>query len=147
LRLERVPYKGAPQMLPDLIEGRLQAAVLPVGASLPHVRAGRLTMLGCSASERLPALPAVPTLGEGGVSAAPLITAHFVLGPPRLPAEIAERLSGAVRQVGQSAEFRQELDRLLIATAVRSPEQTRELLAQAEAQYAQHVRETGASID
>ncbi|ACB33584.1 conserved hypothetical protein [Leptothrix cholodnii SP-6] len=145
--LERVPYKGGPQMLPDLLEGRLQAAVLPVGFSAPHVRSGRLVMLGCSMGERIAALPAVPTLAESGVAAAPLITAHFVLGPPRLPAEIVERLAAAVHQAAATAEFKHEMERLLIVGAVRSPAQTRELMGQAEAQYVQYVRETGASID
>lgn len=145
--LERVPYKGAPQLLPDLLEGRIQAAVLPVGASLPHVRSGRLTVLGCSMADRIAALPAVPTLAESGVSTAPLITAHFVLGPPHVPAEVVERLASAVRQAAQTPEFRQEMDRLLIAGDARSPAETRELMLQAEAQYAQFVRETGASID
>lgn len=131
--LERVPYKGAPQMLPDLLEGRIQAAVLPVGASLPHVRAGRLVMLGCSVAERIAALPTVPTLGEAGVGAAPLVTAHFVLGPPRLPADIVERLAAAVRQAAQTADFRQEMDRLLIVGPARSPGETRELMLRAEA--------------
>ncbi|MBL8289225.1 MAG: tripartite tricarboxylate transporter substrate binding protein [Rubrivivax sp.] len=147
ITLERVPYKGAPQLLPDLLEGRIQVAVLPVGASLAHVRAGRLAMLGCSTAERIPALPAVPTLAESGVSAAPLITAHFVLGPARLPAEIIERLAGAVRQAAQAAEFKQEMDRLLIVGTARAPAETRELMLRAEAQYAQFVRDTGASID
>jgi tripartite-type tricarboxylate transporter receptor subunit TctC len=145
--LERVPYKGAPQLLPDLLEGRIQAAVLPVGASIPHVRSGRLTMLGCSMAERIPALPAVPTLAESGVSVAPLITAHFVLGPPRMPVEIIERLASSVRQAAQAPEFKQEMDRLLITGNARSSAQTRELMLQAEAQYVQFVRETGASID
>lgn len=145
--LERVPYKGAPQLLPDLLEGRIQAAVLPVGASVPHVRSGRLVMLGCSMAERLAALPTVPTLGESGVSVAPLITAHFLLGPPRLPVEIVARLAAAVRQAAQTAEFKQEMDRLMIVGTARSPSETRELMLQAEAQYVQFVRETGASID
>ncbi len=145
--LERVPYKGAPQLLPDLLEGRLQAAVLPVGASVPHVRAGKLTILGCSMAARIPSLPAVPTLSESGVSAAPLITAHFLLGPPRLPGDIVERVASAVLQAGQSAEFKQEMDRLLIVGGTRSPAETRDLMQQAEAQYAQYARETGASID
>lgn len=145
--LERVPYKGAPQMLPDLLEGRIQAAVLPVGASVAHVRSGRLVMLGCSMAERMAALPTVPTLAEAGVSGAPLITAHFVLGPPRLPAELVDRLAAAVRQAAQTAEFKQEMDRLLIGTSARSPAETRDLMLQAEAQYVQFVRETGASID
>lgn len=146
-KLDRVPYKGTPQLLPDLLEGRLQAAVLPIGASAPHVRAGRLVVLGCSMAERIAALPAVPTLAESGVAAAPLITAHFVLGPPRLPADIVERLAGAVVQAAQTAEFRQEMDRLLIVGPARGPAETRALMLQAEAQYLHHVRETGASID
>lgn len=146
-KLERVPYKGAPQMFPDLFEGRLQAAVVPIGASIPHVRAGRLVMLGCSVAERIPALPDVPTLAELGVSGPPLITAHFVLGPPRLPVEIVERLAAAIRQAALTAEFRQEMERLLIVGPVRPPAETRELMRQAEAQYVQYVRETGATID
>lgn len=146
-KLERVPYKGTPQMLPDLFEGRIQAAVLPIGASAPHVRSGRLVMLGCSAAERIAAMPTVPTLGESGVSAAPLITAHFLLGPPRLSVEIVERLAAAVRQAALTPDFKLEMDRLLIVGTARSPTETRELMAQAEAQYVQYVRETGASID
>lgn len=145
--LERVPYKGSAQALPDLLEGRLHAAVLPIGTSVPHLRSGRLAMLGCSISERIPALPAVPTLAESGVSAAPLIVGHFVLGPPRLPADIVDRLAAAVRQTAQAADFKQEMDRLLIVGAVRSPAETRDLVLQAEAQYANYVRATGASID
>ncbi|MBL0946232.1 MAG: tripartite tricarboxylate transporter substrate binding protein [Hydrogenophaga sp.] len=145
--LDRVPYKGAPQLLPDLLEGRIQAAVLPVGASVPHVRAGKLVMLGCSMSERIAALPTVPTLAEAGVAVPPLITAHFVLGPPRLPADIVERLASAARQAAQTPEFRQEMERLMIVGNARSPAETRELMQQAEAQYVQFVRETGASID
>jgi tripartite-type tricarboxylate transporter receptor subunit TctC len=146
-KLERVPYKGASQLLPDLLEGRVQAAVLPVGFSAPHVQSGRLTMLGCSIAERIAALPSVPTFTESGVTAAPLITAHFLLGPPRLPAEIAERLAAEVQRAAQTPDFKREMDRLLIVGSARSPAQTLELMQRAEAQYAQYVRETGASID
>ena len=89
----------------------------------------------------------MPTLGESGVAAAPLITAHFLLGPPRLPGDIVERLAAAAHQATQSAEFKQEMDRLLIVGSLRSPGETRELMQQAEAQYAQYVRESGATID
>lgn len=147
IAFERVPYKGAPQLLPDLLEGRIQAAVLPVSASIGHARSGRLTLLGCSMAERIAAVPTVPTLAESGVPAAPLITAHFLLGPPRLPVDIVDRLAAAARQAAQSAEFKQEMERLLIVGSVRSPAETRELMLQAEAQYLQFVRETGASID
>ncbi|MEY4748948.1 MAG: hypothetical protein RIQ60_1162 [Pseudomonadota bacterium] len=147
ITLDRIPYKGVPQLMPDLLEGRVQAAVMPVAPSLPQVRAGRLVMLGCSSAERLAALPAVPTLAEGGVTAAPLITAHFVVGPPRLPAELVERLAAAVQQVTQTPEYQQEMERLMIVGRVRPPAETRELIQQVEAQYRQFVHDTGAHLD
>jgi tripartite-type tricarboxylate transporter receptor subunit TctC len=104
-------------------------------------------MLGCSAAERFPALPTVPTLREAGVAVPPLITAHFVLGPPGLPAELVARLADAVRQAAGTEAFRQEMDRLLIVGPVRSPAETRELMLQAEDQYARFARETGARLD
>jgi tripartite-type tricarboxylate transporter receptor subunit TctC len=121
--------------------------VLPIGASFPQVRAGRLVVLGCSLSDRLAALPSVPTLGEAGVAAAPLITAHFLLGPPGLPAEIVDRVARSVRQATLTADFKHQMDRLFIVGTARSPGETRALLQQVEAQYVQFVRETGATID
>ena len=147
ITLDRVPYKGVAQALPDLLEGRIQVAVMPVGASMPHVRSGKLVILGCSAAERFAALPSVPTLNESGVTAPPMITGHFVLGPPRLPQEKVERLSRAVTQAASTVEFRQEMDRLLIAGGARAAAEAMALIKQAEAQYQQFVRETGATID
>ena len=64
-----------------------------------------------------------------------------------LPADIIDRLTAAAQQAAQSADFKLEMERLLIVGKVRSPAETRELMLQAEAQYVQFVRETGASID
>ena len=56
-------------------------------------------------------------------------------------------MATAVRQAAQTADFKQEMDRLLIVGPVRSPTETRDVMLQAEAQYVQFVRETGDSID
>ena len=58
-----------------------------------------------------------------------------------------QRLAAAAQHAAKSTEFKQEMERLLIVGKVRSPAETRELMLQAEAQYVQFVRETGASID
>ncbi len=81
------------------------------------------------------------------MTAAPLITAHFLVGPPRLRADIVEQLAAAVRRATQTADYKQEMERLLISGPVRSPAETRELMLQAEAQYMQYARDTGASVD
>jgi tripartite-type tricarboxylate transporter receptor subunit TctC len=41
-----VPYKGTTQLLPDLIDGRVSMALDSMPAHLPHIKAGRLRVLG-----------------------------------------------------------------------------------------------------
>lgn len=146
IKLDRVRYKGGAQMLPDLLEpGAGGSASFGIQrAARTH---GQAKFLGCSASERFAALPNVPTLAEAGVSAPPLVAAHFLLGPPRLPDEIVGRLSAAVQRAAQTAEFKREMERLMIDSHARDPARTRELMIQSDAQYAQFARETGASLD
>lgn len=59
-----VPYRG--DAIPDLITGRLDFAVQPVGTVVPHVAAGRLRGLAVLSAVRLPLLPEVPTIAEAG---------------------------------------------------------------------------------
>lgn len=60
-----VPYKDSP--LPDLMGGRLSYAVMPSAAAVPLVRSGRLKALAVLSSERLSALPDVPTAVQAGL--------------------------------------------------------------------------------
>ena len=70
-------------------------------------------------------------------------TASTETAPPR--ATLAG--SDCVHQAASAIEFKQVMDRLLIVGGARSTADTRELLLQAEAQYVQYVRESGASIE
>ena len=45
MTLTRVPYRGAPQALPDLLAGRVQLMFGPLSALQPHVKSGALRLL------------------------------------------------------------------------------------------------------
>jgi tripartite-type tricarboxylate transporter receptor subunit TctC len=62
-----VPYKGSSQALPDLLAGNVSFMFDSIAASMVHVKAGKLRMLAVAASQRVPALPDLPTVAEGGV--------------------------------------------------------------------------------
>ena len=63
-----VPYKGgSPQYTIDLITGRLELAFASMAPVIPHVKSGRLKVLGTSADKRDPQFPEVPTIAESGV--------------------------------------------------------------------------------
>ena len=65
--IRAIPYKGDGPVTTALISGEVDLAVLPFSASVPHIKAGRLRILGVTSIKRSPSLPEVPTIAEGGV--------------------------------------------------------------------------------
>jgi tripartite-type tricarboxylate transporter receptor subunit TctC len=61
-----VGYRNPNVAIPDLIENRVQVAVLPLGTTLPAVRAGQVRVLTLLTTRRSALVPDVPTIGEAG---------------------------------------------------------------------------------
>lgn len=143
LRLTRVPYRGSAQMMPDLLENRVQLAFIPPGAGLPQVQGGRLKVLGCNAPQRLPALPELPTLVESSVSQGGVRPLHFVLAPAGLPAAQAQRLSQALLKAAADPALRAEYEQLHIVPEALGAEQSLAAIRDGERVWAQFVRDAG----
>lgn len=141
IRLNRIPYRGSVQMMPDLLEGRVQLSFMPPGFGAAHAKAGRLKLLGCNAAQRLPALPDVPTLAEAGVSSGGIRPYHFLIGPAQMPAAVTARLATAIQRAANEPGVRAEFEKLLIAVEVLGSEQTVAAIREGERVWAQFVRE------
>src|SRR4249920_1369047 len=61
-----VPFKAAPEILSEMIAGRIDYFLAPIAVALPFVRDGKLAALAVNTTARLPAIPNVPTLSETG---------------------------------------------------------------------------------
>ena len=61
-----VPYKGGAPALQDLIAGRVASYYSTLSTSLPYIETGKLIPIASTGSQRLPALPKVPTIAESG---------------------------------------------------------------------------------
>src|SRR5262245_10786522 len=87
-----VPYAGGPQIMADLIPGRIEASIDALPNSLPHIRSGAVNALAILPAASIPALPNVPTMGE--TIAGFEVSGASGVGVPRgTPAEIIERLN------------------------------------------------------
>ena len=101
-----VPYKGGASLTTDLLGGQIDLAVMAMPGAMPHVRAGKLTLLGLLLDKRLPSAPELPTVNEG--SAVKGVTMQIwagIGGPPRLPAPVVETLNATVRDILLDKEF------------------------------------------
>jgi tripartite-type tricarboxylate transporter receptor subunit TctC len=65
--LQHVPYTGSPQVVIDLLAGRIQGYFPPASTVMGHVRAGKLIALGTTDPKRTTILPDLPTMIEAGV--------------------------------------------------------------------------------
>jgi tripartite-type tricarboxylate transporter receptor subunit TctC len=62
--LLRVSYKSSPEAILDLTAGRLQVMVADFVTAIPHVKAGKLKVLGITTARRSSLLPEVPPIAD-----------------------------------------------------------------------------------
>jgi len=67
ITMNRIPFKGGPQVVQELVAGRIDFYVSPTLAVMPQYQSGQLKLLAVSAPTRLPSAPHVPTLIEAGI--------------------------------------------------------------------------------
>lgn len=97
--IRAIPYKGDGPVTTALISGEVDLAVLPFAASVPHIKAGRLRILGVTSSRRSPSLPDVPTIAEGGVPGFNAGSWQGLFAAAKTPKDIVAR----IQQVASSA--------------------------------------------
>ncbi len=99
-----VPYKGGGPAMADVIAGQAQIVMPSLIQVVPHIKSGRLRVLGTSGTRRSAVLPDVPTISESGV---PGYEAHNwwgILAPAGTPAPVVEKLHKDLTSVLSSRE-------------------------------------------
>jgi tripartite-type tricarboxylate transporter receptor subunit TctC len=111
LELTHVPYKGLP--VADLIAGVVDLQLEASTTALPNIKAGKIKALATSGSERIPALPDLPTLTEiradldpGGATGN---SWHAIFTPAGTPDAIVERLNTEIVKIVKTPEMQSRL--------------------------------------
>jgi tripartite-type tricarboxylate transporter receptor subunit TctC len=105
IELTHVPYKGGGPGIAALIGGETDLSFATFPSVIPHVKAGRLTLLAVSNFKRSRLLPDVPTIAESGVPGFGVDNWQGLLAPPRLPRRIQVALDREVAVILKSREF------------------------------------------
>ncbi len=110
LEFKHVPTKGGTESNTALLGGHVQFAT-GAGAHLPLVQQGAFRQLAIfHLDKRDPLFPDVPTLKEIGCPDNPAL-GYVILGPAGMPAAVTKKLQEVFKQVAQSAEFQQLLQK------------------------------------
>ncbi len=104
LQMVHVPYKGPPDALKDLLEGRVQLMMGAGHAHLAYVRSGKLRTIATASPGRIPGWGDVPTFAEQGLSGYENAGGIAVFGPAKLPREVVRRLNEEFAKILRSPE-------------------------------------------
>lgn len=88
-----VPFKSGAEAISEVIAGRIDYYLCPVGTAIPFIREGKLRALAVSQRQRLVALPDVPTTLELGFKDSDYEPWVGMLAPAGTPRPILERLA------------------------------------------------------
>ena len=99
-----VPYRGGAEVLVDLLAGVID--ITNEGSSLPHAKAGKLTLLNVNHFERFAEFPDVPTLSECGIKDADVPVWFALYAPPGTPNDIVEKVNAKANEISQTPEMK-----------------------------------------
>ena len=89
---EHVAYRSSGELMAALIAGQVQMAFDNLSSGLPHVRAGRLRLLGVASPERTPLAPEAPSIAET-LPGFESLTWGVLFAPASTPGAIVQRLN------------------------------------------------------
>lgn len=107
-----VPYKGAPQVLADLIGGQFQFMFADATFVLQQARSERVRALAVTTLQRTSSMPDVPTMTESGLPGYDLGGWYAAFMPAKAPREPAQRLAELINATMTTEKARDFLRKL-----------------------------------
>jgi tripartite-type tricarboxylate transporter receptor subunit TctC len=109
-----VPYRQAPQLVADLLAGRLQLYFTAGEPIASMIREGKMKAYAVTGAVRDPTLPNVPTMAEAGLPQLTVNPSDWTgfLAPAGTPSDVVAKLSAAADEAVASPEVRAMLSKL-----------------------------------
>lgn len=126
--ITHVPYRGSAPALQDVMASQADFVFDP-GVAFPHIKAGKVKLLGVASDRKSPFFPDAPTYADMGIKNASLDIWFGVWAPNKVPAEIIERLSAALTKALAVPALKQRFNNLGAEPAPLETAAFRKLLA------------------
>lgn len=138
--LTHVPYKGTSQILPDLLDARIDMALDSLPAYLPHLKSGKLRALAVATQRRSALLPELPTMADAGYPGVVSATDYAIFAPAGTPREAIALLNRETNAVLQMDDLRTKLAGAGIELVGGTPESLQAELADEIAKWDKVIR-------
>ena len=129
IAMNRIPFRGGPQVVQELVAGRVHFYVAPTLAIMPQYESGQLKVLAVTAPARLHNAPQIPTLKEVGID-----YVRFgwlgICAAEGTPQPIIDRLNRDIVSVVATVDYKNMIENAGSIAVSSTPEQLRDVIAQ-----------------
>jgi tripartite-type tricarboxylate transporter receptor subunit TctC len=134
-KMNHVPYKGAAPAVADLLPGRIQVWIGAANTLLPHIKEGKLRLLGDT-----------PTIAQSvpGYSLDPWL-GLFV--PAKTPQDVVMKIHGEVVKILGSPDLKSKLGPQGIELVTNSPADFARFIREDNAKWGKIIKEAGIKAD
>src|SRR5499427_617041 len=142
ITMNRIPFRGGPQVVQELIAGRVHFYVAPTLAIMPQYESGQLKLLAVTAPARLHNVPQIPTLKEVGID-----YVRFgwlgICAAEGTPQPIIDRLNREIATIVAMPEYKTIIESSGEIAIASTPEQFSQVIKQTLDDVVATIREFG----
>jgi tripartite-type tricarboxylate transporter receptor subunit TctC len=142
ISMNRIPFRGGPQVVQELVAGRVHFYVSPTLAIVPQYEEKQLKILAVSAPERLKNLSTIPTLTERGVNFVRFGWLGICAGAGT-PQPILDLLNRQLVAIVATPDYRAMVEKAGSIAVSSSPDELRQVITQTLDDVAGSIREFG----
>jgi tripartite-type tricarboxylate transporter receptor subunit TctC len=145
--LQHIPYRGGAQAITDVIGGQLPLIAVNALEVLPHVKSGKLKVLGVLSPARSPIFPDAPTIAESGFPGFEASVWYGLVAPAATPKPVIQKLHEEVQKALQTKEVRDRMTQVGGEVVPGSAEMFTALIHSEHLRYAKLVKEANIKPD
>jgi len=146
-KLTHVPYRGTAQAVNDLIAGHLDLLFFQLDSVREQYQAKKAKMLAVTTTQRVAAVPEVPTMDEAGVKGFRSDTWNALAAPPKTPAAIVAKLNAAINAVLKEPDTAEHLRAMNMTPIGGTPDAIKTFIREETERWGEVIRAAHISAD
>jgi tripartite-type tricarboxylate transporter receptor subunit TctC len=142
-RAQHVPYRGSVAALTDVISGHIPFMMVDLAVAIPSINEGKVKAFGVTSTERIKALPDLPTIAEAGVPGYGGTPWFSVVAPAGTPRPIIDKLNQVLVTFIKRPETQDRMNALAISPWTSTPDELAQFIPAEIRKWAQVVKDAG----
>ena len=127
-----IPYKSEAEITRDIMGGNVDISMVTAQIALPLLNDGKVRALAVTGTQRIKAMPNVPSVAEAGVPELKSMGSYTffgLMGPAGMPPAVVQRLNEAFNKVSAMPDVDQRMrETMMVRPKTVSPEEYRQVL-------------------